>query len=113
MSEAIRLMIVAGEPSGDAHAAALVRALRETAPQNQIEFFGATGPQMRAAGVDSVVNSDHLSIMGLLEIGRVLPKFWRAFKLLKRAALEREPRAVILVDWPDFNLKLARSLHRR
>ena len=51
--------------------------------------------------------------MGLLEIGRVLPKFWRAFKTLKQAAIERKPDAVILVDWPDFNLRLARSLHRR
>ena len=106
-------MIVAGEPSGDAHAAALVRALREAAPESQINVFGATGPLMRAAGVDSVIQSDDLAILGLLEIGRTLPKFWRAFKKLKQAALERKPEAVILVDWPDFNLRLARSLHRR
>lgn len=109
----LSLMIVAGEPSGDAHAAALVRALRDAAPAVHFEVFGATGPLLRAAGVDSVVNSDDLSILGLLEIGRALPKFWRAFKELKRAALERKPDAVILVDWPDFNLRLARSLHRR
>jgi lipid-A-disaccharide synthase len=109
----LSLMIVAGEPSGDAHAAALVRALRDAAPAVHLEFFGATGPLLRAAGVDSVVNSDDLSILGLLEIGRALPKFWRAFKELKHAALERKPDAVILVDWPDFNLRLARSLHRR
>ncbi len=108
-----RLMIVAGEPSGDAHAAALVRALRAAAPESQLDFFGATGPLMRAAGVDSVIQSDDLSIMGLLEIGRALPKFWRAFKTLKRAAIERKPSAVVLVDWPDFNLRLARTLHRR
>lgn len=108
-----KLMIVAGEPSGDAHAASLVCALRESSPEGQMEFFGATGPLMRAAGVDSVIHSDDLSIMGLLEIGRALPKFWRAFNALKRAALERRPDAVILVDWPDFNLRLARSLHRR
>lgn len=107
------LMIVAGEPSGDAHAAALVRALREAAPAVLFKVFGATGPLLRAAGVESVVNSDDLSILGLLEIGRALPKFWRAFKELKRAALERNPDAVILVDWPDFNLRLAHSLHRR
>jgi lipid-A-disaccharide synthase len=106
-------MIVAGEPSGDAHAATLVRALREAAPESQMDFFGATGPLMRAAGVDSVIHSDDLSIMGLLEIGRVLPRFWRTFKTLKQAAIERKPDAVILVDWPDFNLRLARSLHRR
>lgn len=108
-----RLMIVAGEPSGDAHAAALVDALRNAEPNSELEFFGATGPLMRAAGVESVVQSDQLAILGLLEIGLALPKFWRAYESLKRAALERMPDAVILVDWPDFNLKLARSLHRR
>jgi len=106
-------MIVAGEASGDAHAAALVRALREAAPNVQLDFFGATGPLLRTAGVESIVRSDDLAILGLVEIGRALPKFWRAFKLLKQAAMERKPDAVILVDWPDFNLKLARSLQRR
>ncbi|MDQ1706814.1 MAG: lipid-A-disaccharide synthase [Pyrinomonadaceae bacterium] len=109
--EHLRLMIVAGEASGDAHAAALVDALRALAPNTQ--FFGATGPLLRAANVESIVRSDDLAILGLLEIGRALPKFWRAYKLLKQAALERKPDAVILVDWPDFNLKLARALHRR
>ncbi len=106
-------MIVAGEPSGDAHAAALVRALREEAPDVEFEFFGATGALMREAGVESVVRSDELAILGLAEIAQALPKFWRAFKALKRAAIERRPDAVILVDWPDFNLRLARALHRR
>jgi lipid-A-disaccharide synthase len=106
-------MIVAGEPSGDAHAAALVEALRKAEPGTPFEFFGATGPLLRAAGVESIVQTDDLAIMGLLEIGRVLPKFWRAFKLLKQAAIERQPHAVILVDWPDFNLRLAHALHRR
>jgi lipid-A-disaccharide synthase len=106
-------MIVAGEASGDAHAAALVRALRARAPDVAFEFFGATGREMRAAGVESVVEIDQLAIVGLAEIGRALPRFWRAFRALKRAALERRPAAVILVDWPDFNLKLARALKRR
>ncbi|HEV2884846.1 MAG TPA: lipid-A-disaccharide synthase [Pyrinomonadaceae bacterium] len=112
MSKPLKLMIVAGEPSGDAHAAALVQALREASP-TQLELFGATGPLMRAAGVSSVVNSDDLAIMGILEVTRVFRKFWRAFKRLKQAAIEEKPDAVILVDWPEFNLKLARSLHRR
>jgi len=112
MTEHMRLMVVAGEPSGDAHAAALVRALREEAGGG-LEFFGATGALMREAGVETVVRSDELAIMGLAEVGRALPSFWRAFKALKRAALERRPQAVVLVDWPDFNLRLARSLHRR
>jgi len=106
-------MIVAGEASGDAHAAALVQALRKLAPDAQLDFFGATGPLLRAAGVESIVRSDDLAILGLVEIAGALPKFWRAYKALKQAALERKPDAVVLVDWPDFNLKLARALHRR
>ncbi len=109
----LRLLIVAGEASGDAHAAALVRALREDAPGVSFEFFGATGREMRAAGVDTLVATDDLSITGLMEIGGALRQFWRAFQTLKRAGLERAPDAVILVDWPDFNLRLARVFRRR
>ncbi|HEX8920785.1 MAG TPA: lipid-A-disaccharide synthase, partial [Pyrinomonadaceae bacterium] len=111
-TKGLRLMIVAGEPSGDAHAAALVRALKEEAP-DAIEFFGATGALMREEGVETVVRSDDLAIMGLAEIAQALPKFWRAFQALKQAGIERRPEAVILVDWPDFNLRLARALHRK
>jgi lipid-A-disaccharide synthase len=113
VAETISIMIVAGEASGDVHATALVKALRKAQADARFEFFGATGPLLRAAGVDSVVDSDHLAILGLVEVGRALPKFWRVYKLLKRAAIERKPDAVILVDWPDFNLRLAHALHRR
>ena len=106
-------MIVAGEPSGDAHSASLVRALREAEPQSQFDFFGSTGAQLRESGVESIVRADDLAIMGILEVGRVLPKFWRAFRALRNVALERKPDAVILVDWPEFNLRLARVLHRK
>jgi len=105
-------MIVAGEPSGDSHAAALVQALQESLPGSSFKFFGATGPLMRAVGVESLVNSDDLAILGLLEIGRALPKFVSAYKTLKKAARTRRPAAVILVDWPDFNFRLARTVHR-
>jgi len=106
-------MIVAGEASGDAHGAALVRALQTAAPATQFEFFGATGAQLRAAGVESVVDTDKLAILGLWEIASALPKFWSAYKTLKQAASERRPDALILIDWPDFNLRLARWARRR
>lgn len=108
-----RFLIVAGEPSGDAHAASLVRAMRQAAPNTDLEFFGSTGAQMRNAGVESIVKADQLAILGLWEIGRALPKFWRAFGELKQATTARKPDAAILVDWPDFNLRLARWLHLR
>jgi lipid-A-disaccharide synthase len=87
--------------------------LREKDANAHYEFFGATGEKMRAAGVEEIVRTDHLSITGLAGISRALPLFWRAFQTLKRTALARRPDAVILVDWPDFNLRLARALHRR
>ena len=112
MNKKRQLMIVAGEPSGDAHAADLVRALRATEPHAQWEFFGATGPLLRAADVKTTVSSDDLAVMGIWEVGRVFARFWRAFEYLKQAALENKPDAVVLVDWPEFNLRLARALHR-
>lgn len=112
-ADRVRLMIVAGEDSGDAHAAALVRSLRERAPETDFEFFGSTGGRMREVGVESVVREDDLAITGLLEIARALPRFVNAYRALKRAAVERGPDAVVLVDWPDFNLPLARALRRR
>ena len=108
-----KVMIVAGEASGDLHAAKLVTALREAFPATAFEFFGAAGERMRAAGVESIVESDGLSIVGLAEIGRALPMFMRAFSRLKRAAAERKPDVVVLVDFPDFNMKLAKSLKRQ
>src|SRR5215203_1530598 len=113
MSSDLRLMIVAGEASGDRHAAKLVNALREAEPSINFEFFGSAGPRMRDAGVDAVIKADRLSIVGLAEIARALPMFLRASNELKRAAEVREPDAVILVDFPEFNLKLAKALKKK
>lgn len=113
MSNRVHLMIVAGEPSGDAHSASLVKALREKAPNVDFKFTGATGPLMREQGVGTVVNSDSLAIMGIVEVSRALPKFISAFRELKSAAIKNKPDAVVLVDWPEFNLRLAKSLHRQ
>lgn len=106
-------MIVAGEASGDLHASKLVKALRELSPDSEPIFFGSAGERMRQAGVEAVVRADDLSIVGLPEIGRALPMFLRAFRALKHAAAGRGPDVVVLVDFPDFNLKLAKALKRQ
>ncbi len=106
-------MIVAGEASGDAHAAKLVKALRAAAPESHFQFFGAGGQNLREAGVETLVNADELAIVGLPEIARALPMFWKTFRKLKTEAAKRKPDAVILVDFPDFNLKLAKSLKKQ
>jgi lipid-A-disaccharide synthase len=113
MKKNSKIMIVAGEASGDAHAAKLVKALRELAPETNFEFFGAAGASLRDAGVEPTVNADNLSIVGLPEIARALPLFLKTFQTLKREAIKRKPDAVILVDFPDFNLKLAKSLKKQ
>ena len=82
-------MIVAGEVSGDIHAAKLVNALREIATETNFEIFGATSEKLREAGVETIVKADDLSIVGLPEIARALPMFWNAFQTLKNAAVER------------------------
>src|SRR5688572_5070080 len=107
-----QIMVVVGETSGDRHAAKLVKAIREADQGGDYRFFGSAGPELRAAGVDAVVAADRLSIVGLLEIGRALPMFLKARRRLLDAAKTRRPDAVILVDFPDFNLKLAKSLKK-
>lgn len=109
----LKVMIVAGEASGDLHAAKLVRALFDEVDEHEIEFFGSAGSRMREAGVEPVVSADELSIVGLLEIGRALPMFLKAFRSLTKACRERKPDVAILVDFPDFNLKLAKALKRQ
>jgi len=109
---AIPLMIVAGEASGDKHGAKLVSALRALRPRMRFEFFGAGGDEMRQAGVETLVDAREVAIMGALEVARALPKFLRVFRRLSDAANERRPRLVVLIDWPEFNLRLARRLKR-
>ncbi len=113
MASEYKIMIVAGEASGDAHAAKLVQSMRDASPDTQFAFFGSAGIRMRAAGVEAIVNADDLAIMGLPEIARALPMFLKAFRDLKAAALARKADAVILVDFPEFNLKLAKALKRK
>lgn len=109
----LKVMIVAGEASGDLHAAKLVNALREALSDSHLEVFGAAGPKMREAGVTPIIRSDELSIVGLVEIARALPMFLDAFQKLKQTARERKPDLAVLVDFPDFNLKLAKSLKKQ
>jgi lipid-A-disaccharide synthase len=105
-------MIVAGEASGDKHGAKLVAALRALRPDLGFEFFGAGGDEMRQAGVETLVDAREVAIMGALEVARALPKFLRVFRQLRQAADARRPRLVILIDWPEFNLRLAKKLAR-
>ena len=107
----LNILIVSGEASGDTHAAKLVRSFGDLQPAAR--FFGSAGPKMREGGVEAIVKADDLAIVGLPEIGKALPMFIRVYRKLLSEAKARNARLAILVDFPDFNLKLARSLKKR
>ena len=105
-------MIVAGEASGDKHGASLARALQRSYPNYRFHLFGSGGSEMRAAGVETLVDASDVGVIGVLEALGALGRLVRAYRLLVAAAITRKPAAVILIDWPDFNLRLARRLSR-
>ena len=106
----MRVFIVAGEASGDLHAANLLAALRRLRPD--AEAFGVGGERLRAGGLECVARSEELSVMGLAEVVRELPRLWRLSRRVRAAALVRRPAVAVLVDSPDFNLPLAKALRR-
>ena len=105
-------MIVAGEASGDKHGASLAQALTRLNPEIAFEMFGSGGDEMRAAGVETLVDAREVGIIGVPEIARAIGKLYRAYRTLLDAARSRRPAAIVLIDWPDFNMRLARKLHR-
>ncbi len=102
------LMVVAGEASGDLHAADVLAELRRRRPD--LRAFGMGGPRLEAAGLERLFDAREISVMGIAEVLPRLPRIWRVFRALARAARERRPTAALLVDVPDFNLRLARKL---
>jgi lipid-A-disaccharide synthase len=106
----LKILVSAGESSGDLYAAGLVEALRERLPE--VEFFGCAGPRMQKAGVRPVVDAASLSVVGLFEVLTHIPRIYGEFRKLCRAAQQERPRLAILTDSPDFNLRVARRLKR-
>ncbi len=100
--------IVANEPSGDLLGAALIRALRAQLPTAR--FVGVAGPQMLAAGCETVVNMERLTVMGLTEVLAHLPELLRLRRRLRDYFCAERPAVVIGIDAPDFNLGLERQL---
>ncbi|MDJ0867206.1 MAG: lipid-A-disaccharide synthase [Myxococcota bacterium] len=105
------VLISAGDASGEAHAADLVRALRARRPG--LSGFGLGGDAMRAAGVELLVEQRELAVAGLVEVLGTVRRVFDAWRRLAAAARERRPALAILVDAPEFNLPLARRLQRQ
>ena len=106
----MRVLISAGEASGDLYASRVVEALKRRHPD--AEFFGCAGPRMQAAGVRAIVDARALAVVGLVEVVSHIPRIYREFRKLVRAIPAERPDAAVLTDSPDFHLRLAKKLHR-
>jgi len=105
-----RLLVVAGEASGDAHAARLVRALRAS---GRWRVRAVAGPELRAAGAETVLPQEDLAVIGFSGVVAKLPLLLRARRTLLAELASFRPDAVALVDYPGFNLRLGPELKRR
>ncbi len=101
-----KILVVAGEASGDHHAARLVAAIKEQMPR--AEFFGVGGEALAAQGVRILCPAEALAVVGLSEVAGRLPTVFRALRDIRRSLKEERPALAILVDFPDFNFWVAR-----
>jgi len=104
------ILVSAGEASGDRYAALVVDELRRIWPD--CGFFGCTGQHLRRSGVETIVDANSLAVVGLAEVLTHIPRIYREYRNLLRAAGDRKPDLALLTDSPDFHLRVARKLHR-
>lgn len=105
------IFIFAGEHSGDAHGARLIEAIREENPE--IKISGVAGPKMRQAGIKLFVEMEAFQVMGFSDVIKSLPRLFSLFRQVRREILQQNPKVVIFIDYPGFNLRMAKSLRRR
>jgi lipid-A-disaccharide synthase len=101
-----KVMIIAGEASGDLHGARLVSAMLDKKPE--LSFSGMGGKELAAVGVDLLFDAKKIAVVGLAEVLSHLPDIFAARKILRTALREKRPALLILIDFPDFNFILAR-----
>jgi len=99
------VMIVAGETSGDAHGAHLVRAMKKKDPS--LFFCGIGGEALKAAGVDILLDASQLSVVGITEVFAKIPNVLNGISIIKKKMRKMHPGLIILIDFPDFNLHIA------
>ena len=104
-----KLFVLAGEVSGDQHAAGAVRLLLEARPE--VRVFGVGGRELAALGADLLYTTDQMSIMGFVEVLRHAPFLKKVIRELKQAVIREKPDAALLVDYPGMNLLMAAFFH--
>ena len=111
MPQPTRILISAGEASGDLYGAQLATVVRRRCPT--VKIFGVGGEHMRAAGCETVIDAQEIAVVGITEILRHLPRIYARFGDLRRAIDQLRPEVGVVIDSPAFNLRVARALHRR
>ena len=111
MTVPLRVLLIAGEASGDLHGAAFVRALRQRVPT--VEIAGVGGAHLRDAGMRILIHTADVSTMGLVETFGTIGRLVRAYRRLVRFLDTERPQLVVLIDYPEFNLLIARQAKRR
>ncbi len=106
----MRILVSAGEASGDLYASRIVEILKARHPK--AEFFGVAGPRMQAAGVRAIVDQRQLAVIGLLDVVPHIPRIYRILNKLTGAAAEQKPDLAILTDSAGFHLRVAKRLQR-
>ena len=106
-----KILLVAGEVSGDLHGSHLVEAIQSIDPE--IQFFGVGGEGLKRVGMKLLYPSQSLSVVGITEVLLKLRPILRALRGLKKSLDRERPDLIILIDFPDFNLRLAKIAHRR
>ncbi len=106
-----KILLVAGEVSGDLHGSHLVEAIQRIEPE--VQFSGVGGEGLERRGVKLLYPSHSLSVVGITEVFVKLRTILKALRGLKRSLEREKPDLVILIDFPEFNLRLAKIAHRR
>jgi lipid-A-disaccharide synthase len=106
MNESKKILIVAGEASGDLHGSSLIRELKNI--NSHLQFFGIGGDRMKKEGMELVYHIDKLSIMGFFEVLKNLGLIREVMKTMVKLAEQRKPDLVVLIDYPGFNLRFAK-----
>lgn len=111
MTKAPYFFLFAGEPSGDLHGAQLLKSLKKLFPESKAS--GVVGPEMRRQKVKSFLEMENFQVMGFGDVFWSLPKLIRHFKSTTEHIIKTQPDAVILIDYPGFNLRLAKALRKK
>jgi lipid-A-disaccharide synthase len=106
-----KILLVAGEVSGDLHGSHLVEAIHRIHPE--VQFWGVGGEDLKKSGMEILYSAHSLSVVGITEVFTKLRSILKALRRLKKSLKQERPDLVILIDFPDFNFRLAKIAHRR